>query len=118
MGAVQRAAGTAGVTEVSMSWGGNEFSSEAVYDSAYFAPPSGRGVMFTASDGDSGNGAEWPAASPYVLSVGGTMNRSAAARQLGVTLSAVSRALKKGSPNVGAETRTTPRAVDARCGVD
>ena len=75
MGAVQRAAGTAGVTVVSMSWGGNEFSSEAVYGSAYFAPPSGRGVTFTASAGDSGNGAEWPAASPYVVSVGGaTLN--------------------------------------------
>ena len=72
MGAVQKAAGTAGVSVVSMSWGGGEFSSETSYDAAYFAPPSSAGVMFTASAGDSGSGAEWPAASPYVLSVGGT----------------------------------------------
>jgi DNA invertase Pin-like site-specific DNA recombinase len=41
----------------------------------------------------------------------GTLSRSAAARRLGVTLSAVSKALKKGSDNGGAETRITHRAV-------
>src|SRR5579859_3225968 len=41
----------------------------------------------------------------------GTLSRSAAARRLGVTLSAVSKALKKDSDNGRAETRTTHRAV-------
>src|SRR4030095_1798785 len=53
---------------VSMSWGGGEFSSETSYDSHFTAA----GVTFTASSGDSGNGAEFPASSPFVVSVGGT----------------------------------------------
>jgi len=51
-----------------MSWGGSEFSTENSYDSHFMVS----GVTFTASSGDSGNGAEYPAASPYVISVGGT----------------------------------------------
>jgi subtilase family serine protease len=54
---------------MSMSWGGGEFSGESSYDSAYFSKP---GVVFVASSGDSGAPASWPAASPDVLSVGGT----------------------------------------------
>lgn len=57
-----------GAQVVSNSWGGSEFSSEATYDSHF----QHAGVVYTASAGDSGAGAEWPAASPYVLSVGGT----------------------------------------------
>ena len=57
-----------GASVVSMSWGGSEFSSEPSYDSHFTAT----GVTFTASAGDSGNGGEYPAASPYVVSVGGT----------------------------------------------
>ncbi len=53
---------------VSMSWGGSEFSSETSYDS-YFNKS---GVTFTAASGDNGTGVIYPAASPYVLSVGGT----------------------------------------------
>jgi subtilase family serine protease len=53
---------------VSMSWGGSESTSETSYD-AHFA---GRSVTFTASSGDSGAGALYPAASPYVVGVGGT----------------------------------------------
>ena len=53
---------------VSMSWGGGEFSGETAYDT-YFAHA---GVAFVASSGDDGAPAEWPAASPNVLSVGGT----------------------------------------------
>ena len=70
MTAVQTAAKMANV--VSMSWGGDEFRGETAYDtSAYFAKA---GVTFVAASGDSAgsSGAEWPAASPYVLSVGGT----------------------------------------------
>jgi subtilase family serine protease len=57
-----------GASVVSMSWGGSEFSSESSYDSHFFVS----NVTFTASSGDSGNGVEYPAASPFVVSVGGT----------------------------------------------
>jgi hypothetical protein len=53
---------------VSMSWGSNEFSGETSYDSYFSAP----GVAFVVASGDSGAPAEWPAASPNVLGVGGT----------------------------------------------
>jgi hypothetical protein len=70
--AAKTAAATAGVSVVSMSWGGAEFSYESVYDS-YFTTPSGHsGVTFLASTGDSGAPAEYPAFSPNVLAVGGT----------------------------------------------
>jgi len=58
-----------GASVVSMSFGGNEFSAEGGFDRHF----SGKaGVTFVASSGDSGNGVEYPAASPYVVSVGGT----------------------------------------------
>jgi subtilase family serine protease len=57
-----------GAKVVSMSWGGSEFSSEASYDSHF----NKSGVTFVASSGDNGAGVMWPAASPYVLAVGGT----------------------------------------------
>lgn len=71
------------VSVVSMSWGGNEFfpynnGSETisqVAENADFTTPAGhQGVTFIASAGDSGAaaGLEYPAASPNVLSVGGT----------------------------------------------
>ncbi len=53
---------------VSNSWGGNEFSGETAYDAHFNVP----GVAFTVSSGDSGYGAEFPAASQYVTAVGGT----------------------------------------------
>lgn len=57
-----------GANVVSGSWGGSEFSSETSYDSHFNRP----GVAFTFSAGDSGYGTLYPAASPYVTSVGGT----------------------------------------------
>lgn len=57
-----------GATVVSMSFGGSEFSSETAYDNHFNVAR----VTFTASSGDGGNGVEYPAASPYVVSVGGT----------------------------------------------
>jgi subtilase family serine protease len=57
----------AGGGEVSMSWGGSEFSSETFYD-FYFTQPN---VVYFAAAGDS-SGVIWPSASPYVVSVGGT----------------------------------------------
>jgi len=57
-----------GVKVVSNSWGGSEFSGEDSYDSGF----QHAGIVYVASSGDNGAGVEWPAASPYVLSVGGT----------------------------------------------
>ena len=82
MSAVDYARKAAGVSVVSMSWGGSEFfswgggetSSQTNYD-PYFTTPSGhQGVTFIAAAGDSGaySGVEWPASSPNVISVGGT----------------------------------------------
>ncbi|AHI64918.1 S53 family peptidase [Burkholderia thailandensis] len=68
MTAVDAAVG-AGASVVSMSFGGSEFSSETGFDSHFSAPSH---VTFVASSGDSGNGTEYPAASPYVVAVGGT----------------------------------------------
>jgi subtilase family serine protease len=80
--AVDTARNTAGVSVVSMSWGGSEFfsynaseSSDELADDYHFTTPSGHeGITFVASAGDSGSfsGVQWPAASPNVLSVGGT----------------------------------------------
>ncbi|HVX14065.1 MAG TPA: S53 family peptidase [Pirellulales bacterium] len=70
--AVNYARNQPGVVAVSMSWGTNEFSGETAYD-GYFSTPSGHGgVTFVAASGDSGAETIWPAASPNVLSVGGT----------------------------------------------
>ncbi len=52
-----------------MSWGGKEFEEEKNLDSHFM---SANGAIFFASSGDSGWGASWPAASPNVVSVGGT----------------------------------------------
>ena len=57
-----------GASVVSMSFGGRESSSETANDSHFSVP----NVTFVASSGDSGHGASYPAASPFVLSVGGT----------------------------------------------
>ena len=70
--AVDTAASYPGVAVVSMSWGSSEFSSESSYDSNFTTPAGHTGVTFVASSGDSGGVVEWPAASPNVLSVGGT----------------------------------------------
>jgi len=53
--------------EVSMSWGGGEFSTEATYDTTF----AGTNVVFFASAGDS-EGTEYPSASPNIVAVGGT----------------------------------------------
>jgi subtilase family serine protease len=53
---------------VSNSWGASEFSGENAYD-AHFAQS---GVSFFVSSGDAGLPADYPSASPNVISVGGT----------------------------------------------
>jgi subtilase family serine protease len=66
-----------GATAISNSYGGNEYSTEALENAHYDHP----GIAITASSGDSGYGTEFPAASPYVTAVGGTsLTRSATAR--------------------------------------
>jgi subtilase family serine protease len=81
LSAVQYAASQPGVVAVSMSWGGPEFGSETSFDSI-FTTPAGHiggsnlpgGITFVTSSGDSGasSGAQWPAVSPNVLTIGGT----------------------------------------------
>jgi subtilase family serine protease len=70
--AVQYAAKQPGVVAVSMSWGGGEFNGETSYDSDFTTPAGHTGVTFVASSGDTGAPISYPAASPNVLSVGGT----------------------------------------------
>ncbi|MFH9549463.1 peptidase S8 [Streptomyces sp. NPDC017435] len=60
---------TLGAKFVSNSYGGSESSSDTSYDTSYFKHA---GVAITVSAGDEGYGAEYPAASKYVTSVGGT----------------------------------------------
>jgi subtilase family serine protease len=61
------------VSVVSMSFGTTEFPQELRYDSLLTTPPGHPGVTFVAGSGDSGAGTLWPAVSPNVLSVGGTV---------------------------------------------
>jgi len=72
--AVRVAATLTGVKEVSMSWGGSESSYEAMFYDPLFTA---NGVVYLASGGDSSDQMEYPAASPNVVSCGGTtVNRS------------------------------------------
>lgn len=71
-----------GARVISNSWGTPEFSSEVNYDSHF----QHNGIVYVASSGDNGSGVEWPAASPYVLSVGGTtLNLESSGNYLGET---------------------------------
>jgi subtilase family serine protease len=58
---------SAGGGLVSMSWASEEFSGEETYDKTFID-----GVLFVASSGDVGGLVTYPAASPRVVSVGGT----------------------------------------------
>ncbi|MGW7424277.1 S53 family peptidase [Streptomyces sp. NPDC054813] len=69
LGTAVNEAVTLGAKFVSNSYGGSESSSDTSYDSSYF---NHTGVAITVSAGDEGYGAEYPAASKYVTSVGGT----------------------------------------------
>jgi len=57
-----------GATVVCMSWISSEAPDEPQLDTHFNVP----GVTFVAASGDSGHGAYYPAASPYVVAVGGT----------------------------------------------
>ena len=69
LGTAVNTAVSLGAKFVSNSYGGRESSSDTSYDSAYFNHP---GVAITVSSGDGVYGVEYPAASQYVTSVGGT----------------------------------------------
>ncbi|MDB5691038.1 MAG: peptidase [Alphaproteobacteria bacterium] len=73
---VRTAAGIAGVTVISNSYGGTETGSTS-YEPSYNQP----GKAVTVSTGDSGYGVQFPASSPHVIAVGGThLVRAANAR--------------------------------------
>lgn len=63
-------AGSTGKGEVSMSWGGGEFSSETSYDSYFTAA----NVVYVASTGDA-PGTIYPSVSPNVVAAGGLTHR-------------------------------------------
>jgi hypothetical protein len=67
-GGVRRAVAM-GAQYVSMSWGGSESVGELSDDAATFST---RGVVYAAASGDDNYRTGWPAASPNVVSVGGT----------------------------------------------
>ena len=67
MAAIDRAV-TLGADVVSNSWGSGEFSLQTTFDNHFNVT----GVAFVTSSGDSGYGAQYPAASRYVTAVGGT----------------------------------------------
>lgn len=72
MTAVNTARNASGVVAVSMSWGGSEFSGETSYDSDFTTPAGHTPEAFFVSSGDNGAPVSYPAASPNVVSVGGT----------------------------------------------
>ena len=68
MAAVSYAKTIPGIRAISNSYGGTDSTSMAQYDSVY----SGNNIAITASTGDSGYGAQYPATSSGVIAVGGT----------------------------------------------
>src|SRR5215467_2466739 len=77
---IVQASGTSG--QVSMSWGGSEFSSEAANDFHFTAPK----VVYFAASGDSGGKTIWPGVSPNVVSAGGTtINRDSSGNYVSET---------------------------------
>jgi subtilase family serine protease len=56
---------------VSLSWSGSESTAQLGWND-YFTSPAGKSVTFFAASGDNGTPAEFPSASPNVISVGGT----------------------------------------------
>jgi subtilase family serine protease len=60
--------GTTGEGDVSMSWGGSEFSGETTYNSDLQKS----GVVYVAASGDTGGVVIYPSTSPYVVAAGGT----------------------------------------------
>jgi subtilase family serine protease len=80
LGAAVNTAARLGATAISNSYGGSDLP-----DSSYGAPYNHPGIAVTASSGDSGYGAQFPADSRYVTAVGGTSLRSTTANARGWT---------------------------------
>jgi hypothetical protein len=78
-----------GVRAVSNSYGGSESSSDSAYGAYYYNHP---GVAMVAAAGDDGYGVEFPAASPYVIAVGGTSLTAVCGGSTGTTCAAGQRA--------------------------
>ncbi len=66
--AIDKARSLAGVKQISMSWGGSEFSGETSYDS-HFSTTS---ITYFVAAGDVGGAHDYPAESPEVIDIGGT----------------------------------------------
>src|SRR5262249_33744675 len=71
--AVNYARSQPGVVAVSMSFGGGESGGETVYDTYFTTPGGHQGVTFLAATGDNGKPGGYPAYSPNVVAVGGTV---------------------------------------------
>ncbi|MBZ5514880.1 MAG: S53 family peptidase [Acidobacteriia bacterium] len=72
--AVKYAANIVGVKQISMSWGGSEYSGETSADGSVF---NSTNVVYFAASGDSGGKTIYPCTSPNVVCVGGTsVNRN------------------------------------------
>ncbi len=69
LGTAVNTAASLGANAISNSYGGPEDSTVVTASSQYYDHP---GILVTVSSGDSGYGANFPATSQYVLSVGGT----------------------------------------------
>ena len=72
LGAAVNTAARLGAKAISNSYGGSDLP-----DSSYGGPYNHPGIAITASSGDSGYGAQFPADSKYVTAVGGTSLRTA-----------------------------------------
>jgi subtilase family serine protease len=71
--AVRFIAARGGKGEITMSWSSGEFHREKTFDEHFKQP----GIVYFASSGDTGGVVQYPAASPYIVSAGGTrVNRS------------------------------------------
>jgi subtilase family serine protease len=70
LAAVDLASARADARQVSMSWGGSEFASEANYDTHFNG--ANTQIVYTAASGDTGGMTIYPGVSPFVLSAGGT----------------------------------------------
>ena len=57
---------------IANSYGAGEFRTETTYNATYSASTTGMGTAVVAATGDTGYGAEFPAASPGLTAVGGT----------------------------------------------
>lgn len=72
--AVNTARNYPSVSVISLSWGSDEFLGETFLDNQYFkTPPGHSGVTFVAATGDWGSPGIYPAYSPNVVAVGGTL---------------------------------------------